>query len=1027
MNEQTRSELERLKQRHSQLEQQLALLARELKLVESRLEVEAPEQSFVQGPIPQAPVTISGAAEGRETRPVQRIKLPDPGSRSPERPQTVASSAPPPIPPRIAPPPKAAPQTATPASSSVPGPDLRRSRLHVDLKTGKFFKGACNCCGGHIEFPEDAAGQALACPHCGESTVLKAAPAPIPVPRAVPRAPEPVPPPSFEMRLGTFWLVRIGIVMLLTALVFFGNYAYHNFIGMIGPAGKVSLLYLASALLLGAGAWWQRKAGQESLKNYAQVLFGGGLAAVYFTTYAAHHIETLRVIGSALLDGALLLAWAGFMVWIADRKKSEVLALFAVLLAYYTAAITRIGSFTLYSNLVLAVAAVFFLVRNRWAALSFASLVATYAAYAFWRFFNGIDWHWAAPEEELWHGAYFLACYWVIFTGAVFFSKHEKLSGPARATFLTMNNGGFFVLFLLTMCQAHQGGFWKFALGYGAVLLGLAELARRMPAQEPLTKNAYLTQGLLFTTLGVIIKFAGLKLALILGAESVVLLTLGCVRKSRILRIGAYVAGALAVGWGIDSLERNDVQGLWLGTALGAMMAFNAFWWHRQTAAKPAPFRPVPAFFSILALISWLGTTWYNTGAASFPLVLAFEALALTFSVYVLRVGELALLSQAYVLLAHGAWLWHFTQAGLVPPWWNPLLMIAITLVLSHWWQRQKVLGLETQLAWFWQGLYALAIVALTYHWLEPLAGAPAWLIWTSLLAVIITAYGVVTRAWLLAVCGQLFLLVSAGQFAMQLWTRKPDWYYALAPVAALGFFSVSTVKWFQRSPEGETSVRVPLLQVALIYRWTALLMSLWWVNEYVPARERIWVLALLGLLAFIWAGWRRNSEGLLFSAAFALTGIGMFWVPLHGASTVCWPNLLAILALLAEQRMARRWDDRYKLDLRAQGALIVLGGLSLWLFLYRWLCENASGFYLTASWSGLALVLFACGIVLRERMYRWVGLGILATALGRVFIFDVWKLETLYRILSFMALGVVLLVLGFIYNKYQEKIKEWL
>ena len=50
-----------------------------------------------------------------------------------------------------------------------------------------------------------------------------------------------------------------------------------------------------------------------------------------------------------------------------------------------------------------------------------------------------------------------------------------------------------------------------------------------------------------------------------------------------------------------------------------------------------------------------------------------------------------------------------------------------------------------------------------------------------------------------------------------------------------------------------------------------------------------------------------------------------------------------------------------------------------------------------------------------------------LACALGRVVIFDVWKLETLYRILSFMALGIVLLVLGFIYNKYQEKIREWL
>ncbi len=51
----------------------------------------------------------------------------------------------------------------------------------------------------------------------------------------------------------------------------------------------------------------------------------------------------------------------------------------------------------------------------------------------------------------------------------------------------------------------------------------------------------------------------------------------------------------------------------------------------------------------------------------------------------------------------------------------------------------------------------------------------------------------------------------------------------------------------------------------------------------------------------------------------------------------------------------------------------------------------------------------------------------VLGCALGRVVIFDVWKLETLYRILSFMALGIVLLVLGFIYNKYQEKIKEWL
>ena len=52
------------------------------------------------------------------------------------------------------------------------------------------------------------------------------------------------------MHLGTYWLVRIGIVMLLTGLVFFGNYAYQNFIVHFGPAGKVLLLYLASGALM---------------------------------------------------------------------------------------------------------------------------------------------------------------------------------------------------------------------------------------------------------------------------------------------------------------------------------------------------------------------------------------------------------------------------------------------------------------------------------------------------------------------------------------------------------------------------------------------------------------------------------------------------------------------------------------------------------------------------------------------------------------------------------------------------------
>jgi uncharacterized membrane protein len=839
---------------------------------------------------------------------------------------------------------------------------------------------------------------------------------------------------SFEMRLGTFWLVRIGVVMVLTGLVFFGNLAYHNYISNLGPGGKVSLLYLASGLLLTAGWWWQRKAARETLRNYAQVLFAGGLGALYFTTYAAHHLEPLQVIRSALLDGLLLLSCAGFMIWAAERKKSEVLALFALGLAYYTSIITRVGQFTLWSNLVLSSASVFFLVRNRWAALSLGSLAATYVAYGFWRFFDGSNWHWASPEEGLWSGACFLALYWLVFTSAVFLLRNEKFAGEHRASFLTINNGAFFTLFLLTMIQVRQGGFWKFAFIYGVVLLGLAGLAKRALRDEPLALNTYLTQGLLLITVGFISKFAGLHLAIILAAESVLLLVLGQQRKNLVLVTGAYITGALAVGWGMDGLKQFDATGMRLAGGLGALMMTNALLMHRYYAAHPsrdgqAPvvLRPQTSYFVLLSLAIWVAVSWDNSSRDVFPIVVGAEALLLSFSVYALRIPEVTLFSQALLILAQVVWFFNRLDHAPALPWWNPASLIGINLILSHWWSKQTIIQPKASNGLIWPGVYSLGVCFIIYLWLVPGETTPSWLLTTSILALSLTAYGVMTRAWFIAACAQLFSVVSVIQFGFQLWEAKPAWPYPLAPMLTLGLLSFGTVQWFIRRPEAAPELSRPLLQIALVYRWIALVLSVIWICDYVPARERIWILAFIGLLAFFWAGLWRNREALLFSATYTAIATVHLWLPLFGAPTVYIPNLLVILTLLAEQQVAQRRPHHYPLESSIHNIVILIGGLSLWLFVSRWVMEMANGFYLTASWSVLALALFAVGLVLRARMYRWVGLGVLSAALGKVIIFDVWRLETVYRILSFMALGIVLLVLGFIYSKYQEKIKEWL
>jgi uncharacterized membrane protein len=1049
---------------------------------------------------------------------------------------------------------------------------------------------------------------------------------------------------SFEMRLGTFWLVRIGIVMLLTSLAFFANYAYHHIIGKLGPAGKISLLYLASGLLLGAGAWWQRRTVKESLKNYAQVLFAGGLAAVYFTTYAAHHIPPLRVIDSALLDGTLLLVWAGVIMWIAGRRKSEVMALFAVGLAFYSSVITRVGEFTLYSNLILTIAAVVFLVRNRWAGLSFASLVTSYAGYTFWRFLHDDGWRWATPDENLWLGAGFLASYWLVFTAATFLSRSEKLSGSGRAAFLTLNNGAFFTLFLLTMLQVHTGCFWKFSLGYGTVLLALAMLAQKILPAEPFAKNSYLIQGLLLVTLGLISKFSGLQLSLVLGTESVVLFMLGTQRRSVILKLFAYAAALLATDWCIASMHPFVTHGLWTGIALGAFMAvnafrahwleaekdppskrlettaftllafaswtaatwfntyephlpvalmlgvesivlfnliarwqspvpkvfaylaalfavgwcaanlksfdpsglgagialglfmavnafrahwleaekdppskrlettaftllafaswtavtwfnthephlpvalvlgvesivlfnlvarwqspaakvfaylaaffavgwcaanlksfdpaglwtsavlgglmvFNAFMAHRQDAGRSEqPLRAEPTAFTLLAFASWLATTWFNTTEEHLPLVLAAEAIVLTFSIYLLRVREITLLGQFFLVFAQAAWLFHFL--AITPPWWNPLVIIAVTVGLSHWWQHQKTLAISREIFNVYSALFALAAIAVAIIWLHPLVSAPTWLALTSLLGVAVTIYGVATRAWPLAICGQIFLVAGAWEFFRQLLAAKPEWYFPLSPVAALAILSFATVGWFARQPESKAEVREPLQQTARAYRWIALAMSLLWIWQYVPERERVWTFMLAAAAIFALAIWRHNREALAATTVYAVASLATLWIRDDLAMDIYWPNLIALLALFALQQILRRAPADFTLDDKIHGAIVFTAGVSLWRFLSCWAAMFTGGFFITMIWAGFAVLVFVAGMILRERFHRWLGLGVLAAAVGRVVLVDVWKQETIYRVLTFMALGVALLVIGFIYNKYQEKIRQWL
>jgi hypothetical protein len=74
--------------------------------------------------------------------------------------------------------------------------------------------------------------------------------------------------------------------------------------------------------------------------------------------------------------------------------------------------------------------------------------------------------------------------------------------------------------------------------------------------------------------------------------------------------------------------------------------------------------------------------------------------------------------------------------------------------------------------------------------------------------------------------------------------------------------------------------------------------------------------------------------------------------------------------------------------------------------------------FYLTVSWSTLAVGLFGLGFFFSRTVYRYAGLAVLVLSILRVIAIDTRELEALPRIAAWAVLGAILLALGLGYVK---------
>lgn len=189
-----------------------------------------------------------------------------------------------------------------------------------------------------------------------------------------------------------------------------------------------------------------------------------------------------------------------------------------------------------------------------------------------------------------------------------------------------------------------------------------------------------------------------------------------------------------------------------------------------------------------------------------------------------------------------------------------------------------------------------------------------------------------------------------------------------------------------------------------------------------------------------IWVGVRVQISHLRWAgvALFAVVASRLMLFPIHGVQPVLLNQRFGLFAVVIICFVAALWRSRsLKSDLNEEERLAfgVVGLCANIVTLWALSCEvwdywSPSGFEderrsdlaqqlgLSLLWTTYATALVAAGVRWRTTALRWQGLALLGLVAIKVFLYDLSSLEAIYRIVSFMVLGLLLLGVSFFYQR---------
>lgn len=704
---------------------------------------------------------------------------------------------------------------------------------------------------------------------------------------------------------------------------------------------------------------------REKRAVYAQLLQGGGIAGLYLTVFAATRFDLLSA-GPAL---ALLVVIVLAAALLAVGQNALSLAVIGTTGGFLAPIMVSTGSgnfialFTYYAALNLGVFAVAWF--RTWKVLNVLGFLFTFTITGLWRV-TGYE------SSDLAAADAFLILFFLMYVGVSILNcvrQPPDLKGYVSGSLVFGLPVVAFTLHASMVARIEYAMAWS-ALATGAFYLALGWILHRTGRQSfRLLVEAFAALGVIFASLAIPLAFDTRTTAAMWAVEGAGLLWLGVRQQRKLARaFGALLQIAAGLGWLIGLHDHHAdlpiLNGAWLGTLmLGVSGLCSGYWLFRNHEQRARYETGADVVFTIWGVAWWL-------------------------------LGGLREIDAFLPAEAHGA----------------SLSFVALTAALLAWLSLQREWRLPLLVGTYLPAICAMFALAGMLHLDHPFAqwGMAGWVLlfaahfWVLRLG---ETRSVPALEWLHAGATWVFTLVAACEASHQIrelttgvWAQLP---WGVVPALVLAWLGRQQLRpvWPLAAHEPAYRVRAAVPVAGAMSLWVVLINS-------VSTGDSTW-LPYIPLL-----------NPLDVSVALCFASLAMWWSSLgEQQRAACWPfDIRALIAVIAA--MAFIWLNAALIRSLHHN----FGAPITWRGMAHSTLVQAS---LSIFWGLLG---FAAMTMAARRRWRYVwivGAALMAVVVVKLFLVDLSNVGTIARIMSFLTVGALLLVTGYLAPLPPRKVAE--